>query len=391
MRITAETQRRGEKKSDEDNIIISASLFLCGENKMKVLIAAGGTGGHIYPGIAVAKEILRRDADSEVLFVGTARGLETKIVPDNGFQLSLINSAGLKNVGLVNKIKGLSVLPRSFLEARRIIRQFRPHVVVGAGGYVSGPVLLMAAIMGVPTLVMDSNAMPGFTNRKLAKFVDKAALTFKEALPFFGKKGVVTGNPVRHEFFEIPAMESSEAFHLLIFGGSQGSRPINNAMAEALPLLAGFDGGLTMTHQTGEADFEKIKAAYATSEFSGADVRPFISDICVEFGKADLLICRAGATTCAEVAAAGKAALMIPFPGAADNHQQKNAEALQNAGAAKMIIQKDLSGESLANEIKKLIEAPETINEMELAAKQLGRSDAAEKTVDIIEELKMNA
>lgn len=357
---------------------------------MKVLIAAGGTGGHIYPGIAVAKEILRRDAESEVLFVGTARGLETKIVPDNGFQLSLINSAGLKNVGLVNKIKGLSVLPRSFVEARRIIRQFRPHVVVGAGGYVSGPVLLMAAIMGVPTLVMDSNAMPGFTNRKLAMFIDKAALTFNEALPFFGKKGVVTGNPVRHEFFEIPVMESNDAFHLLIFGGSQGSRPINNAMAEALPLLAGYEGGLTMTHQTGEADFEKIKAAYSDSMFSNADVRPFISDICVEFGKADLLICRAGATTCAEIAAAGKAALMIPFPGAADNHQQKNAEALQNAGAAKMIVQKDLSGETLANEIKKLIEAPETVNEMELAAKRLGRSDAAEKTVDIIEELKMN-
>ena len=193
VRITAETQRRGREKCQ------------AGRDKMKVLIAAGGTGGHIYPGIAVAKEILRRDAESEVLFVGTARGLETKIVPDNGFQLSLINSAGLKNVGVVGKIKGLSVLPRSFLEARRIIRQFRPHVVVGAGGYVSGPVLLMAAIMGVPTLVMDSNALPGFTNRQLARFVDKAALTFEEAMPFFGKKGVVTGNPVRHEFFEVPA------------------------------------------------------------------------------------------------------------------------------------------------------------------------------------------
>jgi UDP-N-acetylglucosamine--N-acetylmuramyl-(pentapeptide) pyrophosphoryl-undecaprenol N-acetylglucosamine transferase len=357
---------------------------------MKVLIAAGGTGGHIYPGIAVAKEILRRSVDSEVLFVGTARGLETKIIPDNGFQLSLINSAGLKNVGMVNKVKGLSVLPRSFLEARRIIRQFRPHVVVGAGGYVSGPVLLMAAIMGVPTLIMDSNAMPGFTNRKLARFVDKATLTFNEALPFFGKKGVVTGNPVRREFFDIAARERNGNFHILTFGGSQGSRPINNAMAEALSLLADNGERLTITHQTGEADFEKIKAAYSSSAFANADVRPFISDICVEFGRADLLICRAGATTCAEVAAAGKAALMIPFPGAADNHQQKNAEALQNAGAAKMIIQKDLSGETLANEIKRLIDEPETISEMESAAKRIGRADAAEKTVDIIEELKMN-
>ncbi|HTH51345.1 MAG TPA: glycosyltransferase, partial [Pyrinomonadaceae bacterium] len=197
---------------------------------MKVLIAAGGTGGHIYPGIAVAKEILRRDEANEVLFVGTAHGLETRIVPENGFQLSLIHSAGLKNVGLIGKIKGLSVLPRSFVEARKIIRQFRPHVVVGAGGYVSGPVLMMAAIMGVPTLVMDSNALPGFTNRRLAKFIDRAALTFDAAVPYFGTKGVVTGNPVRPEFFEIQAREPGEKIELLIFGGSQGARAINQAM-----------------------------------------------------------------------------------------------------------------------------------------------------------------
>jgi UDP-N-acetylglucosamine--N-acetylmuramyl-(pentapeptide) pyrophosphoryl-undecaprenol N-acetylglucosamine transferase len=266
---------------------------------MKVLIAAGGTGGHIYPGIAVAKEILRRDAASEVLFVGTAKGLETKIVPDNGFQLSLINSAGLKSVGLVGKIKGMSVLPKSFLEARQIIRQFRPHVVVGAGGYVSGPVLLMAAIMGVPTLVMDSNALPGFTNRQLARFVDRAALTFDESLKFFGKKGIVTGNPVRREFFEVPRKIRSDLFHVLIFGGSQGARAINNAVAEALPNLVPFDGKLSITHQTGEADLGKIKAAYSESKFASAEVRPFISDMFTEFAKADLVICRAGATTCA--------------------------------------------------------------------------------------------
>ncbi len=171
---------------------------------MKVLIAAGGTGGHIYPGIAVAKEIVGRDAASKVLFVGTARGLETKIVPDNGFELSLINSVGLKNVGFLGKLKGLLILPKSFLEARRLMKEFQPDVVVGAGGYVSGPVLLMASLMRVPTLVMDSNALPGFTNRRLAPFVTKAALTFEEAIKFFGKKGVVTGNPVRKEFFDIP-------------------------------------------------------------------------------------------------------------------------------------------------------------------------------------------
>lgn len=357
---------------------------------MKVLIAAGGTGGHIYPGIAVAKEIMRRDESSEVLFIGTARGLETRIVPENGFQLSLINSAGLKKVGLAGKIKGLSILPKSFLEARQIIRQFRPHVVVGAGGYVSGPVLLMAAIMGCPTLVMDSNALPGFTNRQLARFVDRAALTFEEALKFFGTKGIVTGNPVRREFFDVPRKLRSEFVHVLIFGGSQGARAINNAMAEALQHLSRYKGKLTITHQTGEADLENIKTVYLESDFADADVRPFISDMFVEFGKADLVICRAGATTCAELAAAGKAALMVPLPTAADDHQRKNAEALERAGAAKMILQDILSGERLADEIGKLIKSPTDITAMEQAAKQLGKEDAAERTVELIEELKRN-
>lgn len=361
-----------------------------GRDMMKLLIAAGGTGGHIYPGIAVAKEIVQRDASSEVLFVGTARGLETKIVPENGFQLSLIHSAGLKNVGAVGKLKGLSVLPKSFIEARQIIRQFRPHVVVGAGGYVSGPVLLMAAIMGVPTLVMDSNALPGFTNRRLARFVDKAALTFEEARPYFGKKGVVTGNPVRREFFEVPPKPRGEGFHILIFGGSQGARAINNAMAAALADLEKYVGRLTITHQTGAADLERIEAAYSASAFAKADVRPFISDMFTEFGKADLIISRAGATTCAELAAAGKASVMIPLPTAADDHQRKNAEAMETAGAAKVILQSDLSGESLAASVAELIDSPETVSAMETAAKKLGREDAAEVTADLIEELKRN-
>lgn len=353
---------------------------------MKVLIAAGGTGGHIYPGIAVAKEILRRDAASEVLFVGTARGLETKIVPDNGFQLSLIKSAGLKNVGFVGKLKGLFILPKSFLEARRLIKDFKPDVVVGAGGYVSGPVLMTASLMRVPTLVMDSNALPGFTNRRLAPFVSKAALTFDAALPFFGKKGIVTGNPVRKEFFEIAQKSRTEKVNLLIFGGSQGARAINNAMGDALAFLP--SDKLQITHQTGESDLEKLKEIYARSEFKTADVRAYISNMVEEFAKADLVICRAGATTCAELSAAGKAAIMIPLPTAADDHQRKNAEALVTAGAAKMILQRDLAGESLANEILDLINQPEKISAMETATKKLARRDAAESTVDLIEELK---
>ncbi len=354
---------------------------------MNVLIAAGGTGGHIYPGIAVAKEIAGRNSESNVLFVGTARGLETKIVPENGFELALINSAGLKNVGLLEKLKGLLILPKSFLEARALIKNFQPDVVVGAGGYVSGAVLLMASLMRVPTLVMDSNALPGFTNRRLAPFVTKAALTFEEAVKFFGKKGVVTGNPVRREFFDIQPKERGEKINLLIFGGSQGARVINNTMIDALRYLQNYKNRLQITHQTGESDFEKMRELYDRSDFQNADVRLFISNMFYEFEKADLVICRAGATTCAELGAAGKASIMIPLPTAADDHQRRNAEAFQNAGAAEMLLQADLSGENLAKKIVELIESPEAIERMEEAAKKLGRKDAAEATVDLIEEL----
>ena len=352
---------------------------------MKVLIAAGGTGGHIYPGIAVAKEILRRDASSEIRFVGTARGLENKIVPENGFKLELINSAGLKSVGFVGKLKGLFVLPKSFLEARSLIKSFKPDIVIGAGGYVSGPVLMMASLMKVPTLVMDSNALPGFTNRQLARFVDKAALTFEEALPYFGKKGIVTGNPVRGEFFDVQTKTRGKDFNLLIFGGSQGARVINNTMVEALGFLP--KENLKITHQTGEADFEKISEFYNRAGRGDSDVRKYISDMVAQFEKTDLIISRAGATTCAELAAAGKAAIMIPLLTAADDHQRKNAEALQNAGAARMILQMDLNAEVLAKEINDLINAPEKISEMEKAARKLGKKDAAKVTVDLIENM----
>lgn len=355
---------------------------------MRVLIAAGGTGGHIYPGIAVAKEILRRDAAAQVRFVGTARGLETRLVPENGFELSTIDSAGLKNVGAIAKLKGLLVLPKSFLEARKLIRGFKPDVVVGAGGYVTGPVLLMASVMRIPTLVMESNALPGFTNRQLARFVTKAALTFEESLKFFGSKGIVIGNPVRREFFDIPPKDrDNSSFCLLIFGGSQGARAINNAMVEALPLLDKYKRTLKITHQTGESDFAVTAEHYKRGEWDTADVKPYIKNMVDEFAASDLIICRAGATTCAELAAAGKAALMIPLPTAADDHQRKNAEAFQAAGAAQMILQRDLAGENLAKEIIELIENPPQITVMEVAAKSLAKTNAAQAAVDLIEQL----
>ena len=356
---------------------------------MRVLIAAGGTGGHIYPGIAVAKEVIRRDADSEVRFVGTARGLETRLVPKAGFELSLIESAGLKNVGFTARLRGLMLLPKSFFAARALLREFRPDIVVGAGGYVSGPVLLTAAMMRVPTLVMESNALPGFTNRRLARFVDKAAVTFETALPFFRGKGVMTGNPVRREFFDIPPKKrDASRFSLLVFGGSQGARAINEAMVEALPHLESKRANLRITHQTGEADFEKVSRGYADAGWSEqAEVKRYIDDMVAEFAVSDLIICRAGATTSAELVAAGKAALMIPFPQAADDHQRKNAEALQAAGAARMILQRELTGARLAREISNLADAPEQVTQMEEASRKLARGDAAATTVDLMEKL----
>jgi UDP-N-acetylglucosamine--N-acetylmuramyl-(pentapeptide) pyrophosphoryl-undecaprenol N-acetylglucosamine transferase len=356
---------------------------------MRVLIAAGGTGGHIYPGIAVANEIMRRDTSSVVSFVGTARGLEKRLVPNAGFELRLIESAGLKNVSAAARLRGLFLLPKSFFAARHVIREFNPDVVVGAGGYVSGPVLLTAHLMRLPTLVMDSNALPGWTNRVLARFVDKAAVSFQEALPFFRDKGVLTGNPVRQEFFEIPPRPRGTVANLLVFGGSQGARAINDAMLAALPALAANKTSLSITHQTGEAEYEKVQSAYAAASWKErVEVKRYIDDMMSEFAQADVIICRAGATTSAELVAAGKAAIMIPFPLAADDHQRKNAEALESAGAARMILQRDLDGERLGAEIVSLLKHPEKISEMENAGRKLGRRDAAAVTVDLIEKLR---
>ena len=356
---------------------------------MRVLIAAGGTGGHIYPGIAVAKEILRRAAESEVRFVGTARGLENKLVPQAGFELSLIDSAGLKNVGPVARARGVFVLPKSFLEARKLIRTFRPDVVIGAGGYVSGPVVLTAAMLRVPTLVMESNALPGWTNRVLASFVDKAAVSFDEALPHFRGKAVVTGNPVRREFFELPlSLRQPGRFSILVFGGSQGARAINEAMIAALPSLESLKEVLRLRHQTGEADFVKVSSGYADAGWGErVSVQKYIDNMVNAFAEVDLVICRAGATTTAELIAAGKASIMIPFPLAADDHQRRNAEALEAAGAGKMILQQDLSGERLAEEITTLAREPERISAMEQAARKLARGDAAGAVVDMVERL----
>jgi len=349
---------------------------------VSVIIAGGGTGGHIYPGIAMAQEFKRRDAQSEVLFVGTARGLETRIVPREGFRLELIEVAALKGISLGRRVKSLLLLPRSFLVVRSLIRRFRPDVVIGVGGYASGPVVLVAALVGVPTMVAEQNALPGFTNRMLARFVRAAAVSFEEARAFFGAKAEITGNPVRAEFFSVPKKATEATAHILITGGSQGARPVNEALMAALPLLARRRDRLSFTHQTGEADCARVREAYDQSGLR-AEVKPFIERMVDEFARADLVVSRAGATTVAELAAAGKPALMIPFPFATDDHQRKNAEAVERAGAGRMILQAELTGERLAREILQLAHDPQRLDRMAEASRSLAHRDAAKRVVDL--------
>ena len=356
------------------------------QSAISVIIAGGGTGGHIYPGIAIAQEFKRRNAETQILFVGTARGLETKIVPREGFELHLIEVAALKRVSLLKRIKSLLMLPKSFLAVRSLIQQIKPDVVIGVGGYSSGPVVLAAALMGVPTLVAESNALPGFTNRVLARFVKAAAVTFEEARRYFGDKAVITGNPVRAEFFSVEPKAQTEKTHVFITGGSQGARAINLAMIDALPLLAEEKERLSITHQTGESDYDKVRATYLELGWR-VEVKPFVEKMVDEFAKADLVITRAGATTVAELAAAGKPALMIPFPFAADDHQRKNAEAVERAGAGRMILQAELTPERLAQELLWLIRDPQQLARMADASKTLGHPDAAAKVVDLAEEI----
>jgi UDP-N-acetylglucosamine--N-acetylmuramyl-(pentapeptide) pyrophosphoryl-undecaprenol N-acetylglucosamine transferase len=356
---------------------------------LSVIIAGGGTGGHVYPGIAIAEEFKRRNADTKVLFVGTERGLETKVVPREGFELELIEVAALKRVGFLTKIRSLWMLPRTFLAVRKLIQRVAPDVVIGVGGYASGPVVLMAAWMGVPTMVAEQNALPGFTNRVLARFVRAAAISFEEAREFFGDKAEITGNPVRAEFFALADQPESahRAVHVLITGGSQGARAVNNAVIAALPMLTGekqrSEGvRLTFTHQTGESDYDRVRAVYLENGIK-ADVKPFMDRIVDEFACADLIICRAGATTVAELAAAGKPAILIPFPFAADDHQRKNAEAFENAGAGQMILQAELTPERLVKELLWLARSPQQLKRMAEASRRLAHPNAAAQVVDL--------
>ena len=349
---------------------------------LRIVIAGGGTGGHLYPGIAVAREFLRRRPDTVVTFAGTARGIEARVVPREGFELDVLRSAGLKGTSARALVSGLSLLPLSAMDAWRILSRRRPDLVIGVGGYSSGPVVALAASRGIPTLLLEQNAAPGFTNRTLAHVVSAAAVTFESTVGYFGRRGFVAGNPVRPEFFSERRDEAANVPpKVLIFGGSQGAHAINVAGVEAAARLAAHRGGLAITHQTGERDLEFVRDGYRRAGLD-ARVEPFLFAMEREITSADLVISRAGATTIAELTAAARPSVLVPLPTAADDHQRKNAEVLREAGAARVIEQKDLSGDRLALTIVELIEDAHALRRMSDAARRMARPDAAGVIVD---------
>jgi UDP-N-acetylglucosamine--N-acetylmuramyl-(pentapeptide) pyrophosphoryl-undecaprenol N-acetylglucosamine transferase len=350
---------------------------------LSVLFAGGGTGGHLYPGVAVARELLARVPGSNVTFVGTAAGIEARVIPREGLTLDTIRSAGLKGKSPAALLRGLSLLPLSAWDAWRVISRRKPSVVIGVGGYSSGPVVALAALRGVPTLLMEQNATPGLTNRLLARLVRAAAVTYDESLATFGAKAFVAGNPVRPEFFSTAdrSADSGERTRVLVFGGSQGAHAINVAMAEAAPLLAAAAPRVHVTHQTGERDLGMVREAYAAAGLD-ARVEPFLFEMHREMGDADVVVCRAGATTLAELTAAGRPAILIPLPTATDDHQRKNAEALARQGAAQVVEQREATGARLADEVIRLARDAEGRAAMASAARRLARPDAARTIVD---------
>jgi UDP-N-acetylglucosamine--N-acetylmuramyl-(pentapeptide) pyrophosphoryl-undecaprenol N-acetylglucosamine transferase len=347
---------------------------------LRLLVAAGGTGGHLYPALAVAREFLDREPEAHVIFSGTRRGLESRIVPKAGFRLEMVRVEPLRGGGVSRKIKGALSLFPAFIDAVRLLRRTRPRVVMGVGGYVAGPVLAVAGLAGVPTLIVEPNATPGLANRWLSRLVDAAALAWEDTKRYFGAKGFVSGNPVRAEIARVGPRPAGRDLRLLVFGGSQGSRVLNRVMVDVLPHLRSYQDRIRITHQTGEADVDRVRAAYQREECP-ARVEPYLEAMDREYQECDLVISRAGATTCAELAAAGRPAILVPLP-LAGGHQRNNAEMMERRGAALMILQEELSGDRLAGTVLDLLDAPERREEMARSARSLARPDAAKVIVD---------
>jgi UDP-N-acetylglucosamine--N-acetylmuramyl-(pentapeptide) pyrophosphoryl-undecaprenol N-acetylglucosamine transferase len=347
---------------------------------MRAILAGGGTGGHVIPALAIANE-LKKGYAAEVLFVGTARGIENRLVPAAGYSLKLVRVGALKNVSLMTRAKTAFDLPRALWDASRMLNEFAPDVVIGVGGYASGPAMLAAILKHIPTLAFEPNVVPGFANRMVAHFVSGAAVHFAETAKYF-RHAEVTGVPVRHTFFEIPAKCGGPPT-VLVFGGSQGAHAINQAMIRCLPELQRQAPGIHIIHQTGERDYNDSLAAYRAAQNS-AEVFKFIEDMPGAFARADLVVCRSGASTVAEIAAAGKPAIFVPFPRAADDHQRVNAEALANHGAAIVVEELKLEGVWLAETISTLLRDPIRLQRMSAAARSLAHPNAARDIAELV-------
>src|SRR5438067_5539843 len=348
---------------------------------MRAILAGGGTGGHVIPALAIAQELQSR-YQAEVLFIGTARGLENRLVPAAGFPLQLVKVGALNRVSLATRLRTALDLPRAIFTAAGRLNEFPPDVVIGVGGYASGPAMLAAILKHMPTLAFEPNLVPGFANRMVARFVSAAAVHFDQTAEHF-RNAVVTGVPVRPAFFQIPKKQYSPGSPtLLVFGGSQGARAINQATIRSLPELIRRLPGLHVIHQTGEREYNEVQAAYAGKAIS-AEVHKFIDDMPSFFARADLVLCRSGASTVAEIAAAGKPAIFVPFPRAADDHQRVNAQALQRAGAAVVLEETKLDEVWLVDTVSTLLGDPQRLARMSEAARNLAHPNAAHDIAEL--------
>jgi UDP-N-acetylglucosamine--N-acetylmuramyl-(pentapeptide) pyrophosphoryl-undecaprenol N-acetylglucosamine transferase len=347
---------------------------------MRVVLAGGGTGGHLFPGLAVAREFQRREPKSEILFIGTAQGIEYRVLPKEGFKLETLMVRGIKGRGLRGWLDAAWGVPASLLRAWAILRKFRADCVIGLGGYASGPVLLAAKLTGTRCVIMEQNLRPGFTNKLLGRLVHRVFTSYPQSGAFFaGARVVESGNPVRWQ--KLPAVAVRDKFSLLVFGGSAGARRINYAVVEAFKNLVDLKDEILLIHQTGALDYAAMQQAYAALPFE-VEVTPFIDAMDQAYARADLVVCRSGATTVAELTAFGKAAILVPYPYAIYDHQRGNAQALQERGAAEMILDQELSGELLAQKIRGYLADRGRLGRMAAAARVAGRPDAAARIVE---------
>lgn len=350
---------------------------------MNVLIAGGGTGGHLFPGIALAQELMRRAPDAQVTFVGTERGIETRAVPKAGFDLELLPVSGLRRTGIVGLVKGLARLPVALWQAGSLVRRVAPDVAVSVGGYAAGPAVLAAKLLGVPCVVMEQNAVPGFTNRVLGRLVDRVFAS----LPTDGfpkRKVSVLGNPVRADLLSVrdEPYEPTDPPRILVFGGSQGARALNEVWMQLAPRLPEL--GWRLTHQTGAADAERVSAAYRDAGAT-VNVSAFIDDMASAYRDADLVVCRSGASTIAELTVCGRPAILVPFPYAVDDHQTANAQVLEASGGAIHVPQNALSPDTLIGTIESL--GPERLRRMAVASKTEGKPEAVARIADALKEV----